>query len=67
MARQTKEEKRIKGEVDRLFKLHGTGVQFNIMDLGKIDKAAKAVLAVGGAIEDAEAAMLQAISQYRVN
>lgn len=64
MARQTKEEKRIKGEVDRLFKLHGTGVQFNIMDLGKVLGAAEKAGVSG---QDMEAAIKEAISKYRQN
>ena len=63
----TKEQKAIAKITEAMFYKLANGIQFNIMDLGKIDKAAKAVLAVGGALEDAEAAMLQAISQYRVN
>ena len=46
----TKEQKAIAKITEAMFYKLANGIQFNIMDLGKIDKAAKAVLAVGGAI-----------------
>ena len=64
MARKTKEEKRIDAAVDTAFNTHASGIQFNIMDLGKIhDAGAKAA----PRIEDIDAAVIAAIQLYRVN
>jgi len=63
----SKQEKAIAKITEMMFYKLANGIQFNIMDLGKIDKGAKVVLLAGGALEDAEAAMLEAIAQYRVN
>jgi hypothetical protein len=50
-----------------MFRILGNGVQFNIMDLAKIDKEAKAILLAGGAMANAAVAMQAAIAIYRVN
>lgn len=42
MARMTKREKQIEAAVTHAFNKHGTNVQFDIMDLGKISAAGKA-------------------------
>lgn len=49
------------------FRKYATGVQFDIMDVGKVIASAENILIVGGKIQDAENAMLEAIEQYRVN
>lgn len=63
MARKTKEDKRIEKAVDDAFKKHGNGIQFNMMDLGKISAAGTKAGQEG---KDIEAAVKEAIEQYRV-
>ena len=62
-----KAQKIIENQVQAIFNKLGSGIQFNIMDLGKISNSAKNVLVAGGSIEVAEAAMAVAISLYKVN
>ena len=64
MARMTKEEKRIEQEWERAFKVHGSCVQFNIMDLGKMHGE---VTAAGKAGQNVEEATKAAIAKFRQN
>jgi hypothetical protein len=64
MPRMTKAEKLVEMEVERSFKVHGSGVQFDIMDLGKITEAGKSAAKAGTNIEEAVKA---AIQTYRKN
>jgi hypothetical protein len=51
-------------EINRLFKLHGSNIEFDIFDLGKISNAGKKAADTGG---DIEQAVKDAIAQYRKN
>lgn len=62
-----KANKVIDNQVQAIFKKIGCGIQFNIMDLGKIADAAKNVLIAGGDAVAAEEAMAGAIALYRAN
>ena len=62
-----KAQKIIENQVSAIFYKIGNGIQFNIMNLGKISDAAKNVLIAGGSLELAEEAMAEAIEVYRVN
>jgi len=62
-----KANKKLEKVVELMFYKLANGIQFNIMNLGKVGDAAKKVLLAGGELEDAEAAMQAAIAQYRVN
>lgn len=53
--------------VNRLFVQYGDGIQFDIMDLGKIYDAPKKVLEADGTIADAIEAIKAAIDQYQIN
>lgn len=64
MARKSKQEKRIDDMVEAAFYKHGSNIQFNIMDLGKIHKAGVDALLAG---QDLDAAILAAIASYRQN
>jgi ABC-type transporter Mla MlaB component len=76
MAKQTKEEKRIDKVVEAAFNKFGQGIQFNIMDLGKIHSAgvaaANACVSPGvtfGSVLELHAiveAVKHAIEQYRL-
>lgn len=57
----------VEGKLNAMFRILGNGVQFDIMDLAKIDKEAKAILLAGGAMANAAVAMQAAIAIYRVN
>jgi hypothetical protein len=63
MARQTKEDKRIEKAVDEAFKKNSSGIQFNVMDLGKISEAG---IKAGKEGKDIEAAVKEAIEKYRI-
>lgn len=63
MARRTKEAIRIERESEAAFKKHGSGIEFDIFDLGKISKAGEDA---GKAGEDIEAAVIEAIEKYRI-
>lgn len=65
--RMSKAEKLIESQVSALFNQLGSGIQFNIMDLQYISKAARNVLVAGGSLELAAEAMSGAIEVYRVN
>lgn len=60
-------KKALAEKVDLLFKKLGSNVQFNIMDLGKINDSAEQVLINGGTDDAAEEAMKAAITQYRLS
>jgi hypothetical protein len=62
-----KAQKIVENQINNMFRILGNGVQFNIMDLAKIDKEAKAILLAGGAMANAAVAMQAAIAVYRVN
>jgi hypothetical protein len=64
MARMTKEEKRIEQEFTAAFKVHGSCVQFNIMDLGKMHVE---VTTAGRAGQNIEEATKAAIAKFRQN
>jgi hypothetical protein len=55
--------KKLSDEIARLFKQHSNGVQFNIMDLGKLHKDVEAANDAG---ENLEAAMVAAVRKYAV-
>ena len=61
--RMTKEEKRIEKTVADSFRKHGSGFQFNIFDLAKINNAGNAAAKAG---QDVDAAIIAAIAQYRI-
>jgi len=58
-----KELKQITLAVDAAFRKHGTGVQINMFDLSKISAAGERA---GLAGQDIDAAVKQAVEQYRV-
>ena len=60
-------KKAIDKQVNAIFNKLGCGIQFNIMDLGKIDKMIRGVIMAGGSEEEAEGAMKIAIELYRMN
>jgi hypothetical protein len=62
-----KANKKLDKVVELMFYKLANGIQFNIMDLGKVANAAKKILLAGGELENAEAAMQVAIAQYRMN
>lgn len=64
MVRMSKEEKRIERETDAAFNKHGSGVQFDMMDLSKITQAGKTAARTGASIEEAVKAAIQV---YRKN
>lgn len=59
-------KKKIEDAAEKIFNRIGKNIQFNIMDLGKISKAAEDVLSAGGTEEAAEAAMKEAIEKYKI-
>jgi hypothetical protein len=59
----TKAEKRIEKAVADAFKKHGSGVQFNIFDLAKINNAGNAAAKTG---QDIDAAIIAAVEQHRI-
>lgn len=61
--RMTKAEKAVKKTVADAFKKHGSGFQFNIFDLAKINNAGNVAAKAG---QDVEAAIIAAIEQYRI-
>ncbi len=64
MARMTKAEKALEREYDRLFRLHGNCIQFDIMDLGKMHAETLSAARNGGNMEDA---IKEVIAKYRKN
>jgi len=60
-------KKAIDQKVNAIFNKLGCGIQFNIMDLGKIDKMIRVVIVAGGSDEEAEGAMKIAIALYGMN
>lgn len=62
-----KSNKKIEAQVGAMFHRIASGIQFDIMNLGKISNAAKSVLMAGGTDEQAEVAMQDAIAKYREN
>jgi len=65
--RKTKEAKRIETAAAAAFKKHGSGVQVNIMDIGKILSAGENAGALGGDRKGIEAAVVDALAKYRLN
>jgi len=63
MARKKKNP--IDDAVAAAFNKHGSNIQFNIMDLGKIHDAG--VLAAAGGMDAIDAAVIEAIAKYRQN
>ncbi len=64
MKTATKSEKALSKQVDDAFRRLGNRVQFDMMDLGKIDRETKASVAQGMSVDDA---MQQAVTKYRKN
>ncbi len=64
MPRMTKEEKRIEKETEQAFNKNASGIQFDIMDLGKIHQAG---VNAGKANQSIEEAVKAAIQTYRKN
>lgn len=62
--RQSRVDREIEHEIDRLFYKHGANVQFNVMDLSKITQAGKQAHAAG---QDIEPAIIAAIAAVRKN
>lgn len=62
MARMTKAEKAFDKKYDAAFRAHAYGVQFMVMDLGKMRKMAKADTEAGMTMEEA---MHNAIVMFR--
>ncbi len=62
--RQTKAEKQLDKEIERLYYLHGNRVEINIMSISKIYAECRAASVAGGSLEEA---MLAAIAKYRLN
>lgn len=60
-------KKKIEQYVNSLYRQHAYGIQFDIFDLGKVMAAPEEVLKNGGNILEAEQAIKEAISKYRVN
>ena len=61
--RMTKAEKAVEKAVAAAFKQHGSGFQFNIFDLAKINNAGNAAAKAG---QDVEAAIIAAVEKYRI-
>lgn len=51
-------------QIEQAFYRHATGVQINIMDLGKIHAAGRAAIETG---RDLDAAIVAAVAEYRQN
>ena len=62
--RKTKAEKAIEKAVDDAYKKHGSGVQVDMFDIGKILDAGYAAGAAGNNIEEA---VKEALAKYRKN
>jgi hypothetical protein len=56
--------KKLQAEINRLFKLHGNNVQFNIHDLGKISRCVELANDAG---LDLDEAMRAAVAKYRLD
>jgi hypothetical protein len=56
--------KKLDKEINRLFRIHGDRVEFDIFDLGKLSNDVKKAYEAG---EDMEAAMKKAVAKYRKN
>lgn len=59
-----KRKTKLDAEITRLFYKHASGVQINILDLGKIHVAGREAAASGTSVEDA---VVAAIARFRVN
>ena len=55
--------KKLDAAITAAFNQHGRGIQFNIMDLGKLKRDVQAAYEAGGEID---AAMVTAVAKYRV-
>jgi hypothetical protein len=62
-ARKSKAEKELDNLVERLFYKHGSNIEFNIMDLGRLSDYAKAAIVAGG---DPDEAMKAAVEKFRI-
>ena len=60
----TKAQRKLQDELDAAFKQHGSNIQFNMLDIGKMFNFAKEEM-LGG--KSAEEAMEEAIAKYRQN
>lgn len=59
-----RESKKLDKEVEAAFYRHGYGIQFGVMDLGKISRETRAAVLAGGDIDEA---MKAAQTKYRKN
>lgn len=64
MARKSKAEKQFDNAYDQAFKRLANGVQFDIMDLGKMRDETLAAFTSGKTLDDA---LKEAIAKYRQN
>lgn len=64
MARKTSVDKAIDEQVETAFQKHGSCVEFNVMDLGKIMNAGRDAARAGTSVDDA---VIRAVEQYRKN
>jgi hypothetical protein len=63
LRRMTKDEKRIEKAVAHAFRKHGSGFQFTIFDLAKINNTGNAAAKAG---QDIDAAIIAAVEQHRI-
>lgn len=62
--KKTKQEKAMEKAIDQSFRAQSSGIQFNIMDLGKVLKMAEKLVVAG---EPVDIAVNLAIVTYRLN
>lgn len=64
MPRQTKEEKARDHLIEQTYYRHGSGVQINVMDIGKVFEMGRAAMNAG---QDLDQAIKDAIAKFRQN
>lgn len=64
----TKKLLKLKAETiaQQMFRTFADRIEFNIMDVGKVLRAAENIILAGGTEDEAEAAIKAAIEKYRV-
>lgn len=67
MARKTKAQKQIDKRVERLYYASCSGVQINIMDIGKVFRAGREAIAIGGDDVAVTAAIVAFVATIRKN
>ena len=60
-------KKKLDDAIQASFKRHASGVQFNMMDLGKIDRDVRAAYTATPTLEAIDSAMVAAVARYRVD